>query len=95
MWFKNFITGLFNKFVQAFKDLLTAAFPIAKQIVMGQLSEFAQEAVKELSVQTITNEEKRKLAFEKVKFYAEENAIDARDSLINVLIELAVQKFKK
>ena len=92
MWKK--IVAFFNKFVQAFRDLVTAAFPIAKQIIMGKLSEFASNAIKELDVVALTNEEKRKKAFDSIKQYAIKNGIETKDSLINALIELSVLRLK-
>ena len=94
MWIIDQFKALFNKFISICKEFIAAALPLAKQILVGQLSDFANKAVSELNVATITNEERRKQAFDKIKAYAIENGITARDSLINLLIELAVQKLK-
>lgn len=93
MW--DWIKNMFNKFIKACKDLLNLAFPLARQVIIGQLKDIALNAVKELSTADLNNEEKRKEAFKRIKDYALNNAIPARDSLINALIELTVLSFKK
>ena len=89
-WFKAF----FNKAIKAFKQFIDEALPLAYQVIMGQLKDVAFYAVVELSQTNLSNEAKRKEAFKKIKEYAIAHGIDARDSLINALIELAVLKLK-
>lgn len=91
-WIKN----LFNKVIRVFKAFLDEALPLATQYVMGQLQDIAMMAVKEMDASTLSNEEKRKKAFESIKEYAIKNAIGgAKDSIINALIELALLRFKE
>lgn len=90
----NAIKAFFSKAIQKFKDLISEAIPPAKQIILGELSEFATKTVLELKSTDLKSEEKRATAFSNIKGFAKQNAIEAKDSLINLLIELAVQKFK-
>jgi len=90
----NFFKNLSDAAVKACKALIDAALPTVSQIIIGQLKDFALMAVKEVQGLDIDNDEKRKQAFENIKEYAKTNAIDAKDSLINFVIELALQAVK-
>jgi len=94
MSIKTFFQGLFNKFVAVFKSFLAEALPIAKQIIIGALKEIALAAVTKAQNTDLKNEDKRKQAFAEIKDYAFKKGIEAGDSLINVALELAVQKIK-
>ena len=91
----SWIKGLINSAIRKFKEFLAAALPEAKQIILGLLSDIATEAVKELDLSTLKDEDRRKAAFDRIKQYAVTNGIEARDSLIYLAIELALQKFKE
>ena len=73
--------------------------PFAKamlQSLLGELAEVAIVAVKELSqLETLSNEEKRKKAFEVIKTEALMRGKELKDSAINFAIELAVQLIKR
>ena len=88
------IKGFFNKFVQIFKVFLSEALSIAKQIIIAQLKDIALQIVTELSQTDMSNTDKRNAAFKKIKDYATLKGIEAKDSLINLTIELALQKIK-
>lgn len=90
----TWIANIFNKFVRACKAFLAVAIPIVTQVILGQLKDFALEVVKELAGANLSNEEKRKIAFERIKQYAISVGISISDSLLNTLIELAVQAWK-
>ncbi len=90
----SYLKGFFSKFVQIFKEFIKEALPLAKQIVIGQLKSFALDVVRELEVTDLNKEEKRKQAFTRIKDYAEHRGINAKDSLVNLILELAVQKFR-
>jgi hypothetical protein len=63
--------------------------------LLGELSEVAILAVKEAAkMETWTNEEKRKRAFEMIKAEAIARGKELKDSAINLAIELAVQLIK-
>ena len=90
----DWIKAAFNKFVGIFKAFVADAFPVVKQIIMGQLTAIAMKAVTSLDAGTLSNEDKRNAAFKDIKEYALLHGIEARDSLIFALIEIAVQKLK-
>ena len=73
--------------------------PFAKamlQAVLGELAQVAIFAVQQLSsVETLTDEEKRKKAFEIIKAEAKQRGKELKDSAINLAIELAVQLLKR
>lgn len=89
-WFKN----LFNDAISKFKELFAAAFPVAKQIVVGALTEIAMNAVTRLDATTLSNEEKRKEAFNQIKTYATQKGIEAKDHLISLALEMAVSALR-
>lgn len=90
-WFKS----LFDKVIKAFRGFLEEAIPMATQYVMGELKDIAIMAVSELDALTISNDDKRKEAFKRIKDYAVKNSIQgAKDSVINALIELALLKIR-
>jgi len=72
--------------------------PFAKKMIealLGELAEVAIVAVKEASkMETWTNEEKRKRAFEMIKAEAIARGKELKESSINLAIELAVQLIK-
>lgn len=90
----NFFKSLFSTLIAKFKSFIEEALPIAKQIIIAQLQDIALKAVSELSLENLTDEEKRKAAFNTIKEYAIAHTIEAKDSLINTIIELAYQKFQ-
>lgn len=90
----NWLLKLFNKFWKAFKTFIAEALPILSQIIIGKLKDFAYQTIEELSHSDLTNEEKRKKAFDKIRDKAVEMRIDIADSLVYTIIELAVQKLK-
>jgi len=85
---------LFNKFIRAFKSFIRAVFTSSTQIIIGQLKDFAIHVVSMLENTDLTDAEKRKKAFEQIKLEAEARKLQVRDSIINLLIELAVQYIK-
>ena len=89
-WFK----GVFSNLLRKFKSFIDAAIPAIQQILIAQLTDIGEEVVRNLSVSTLTSEQKRKEAFKIIAKYATEKGLDAKDSIINLVIELAVQKFK-
>lgn len=91
----DFVKILFNKAIRAFKAFILEAIPVARQIMVGQLASFAKKVVLELESTDFSNEEKRERAFLRIKNYAIKAGIDAKDSLINAVVELAVLSWKK
>jgi len=65
------------------------------QVIVGELAEFVIYVVQQLStLDNLTNEDKRKAAFEAIKQEAKRRKLEIRDSAINLAIELAVQLIK-
>ena len=89
-FFKNIFSGL----LRAFKAFIDLALPIAKQIIIAQLKDIALQIVKKLQDTKLTNPEKRNEAFEEIRDYAATCGIKASDSLINTVLELALQTIK-
>jgi len=85
---------LFNKFIRAFKSFIRIVFTSSTQIIIGQLKDFAISVVILLNSRDLTNEEKRKEAFKQIKEEAIKRGLKVKDSIINLLIELAVQYVK-
>lgn len=90
----NFFKSMFSGLIRACKAFLDLAIPIATQIIIGQLKDVALRTVNELSNSDLTNEERREEAFYRIKDYAVNTGINAKDSLINTIIELALQTLK-
>jgi hypothetical protein len=91
----SWIKAIFSKAIQAFRELLALALPEVKQIILGALKDIAINAVTQLDGLDLNNDQKRKTAFEQIKNYALAHGMDAKDSLINLAIELALQTLRK
>lgn len=89
-WFKSF----FDKAVAVFKAFLKEVFTEATTKLLAEIQSIALDIVSELASTDLSNEEKRKQAFNKIKQYALEKGIETKDSLINLAIELALTKIK-
>jgi len=90
----NWIGDIFKKLLKEFKEFIDAAIPEIEKIVIAELKDLAIEAVKNANTKDITNEEKRKMVFDTLKKSAKESGKDIKDSVINLLIELAYQHIK-
>ena len=93
LWAK--IKGFFVGVGSAVWEFIADAIPPAKEIIIVALKGTAVEIVATLNMEDLLNEEKRKIAFDKIKEVAEEKGIEVRDSVINLLIELAVSWLKE
>lgn len=91
----NWLKSLWNKFVSIFKAFVEEAVDEVTKVVIAEFKDFAVEAVKEVASTDLSNEEKRKAVFAslKAKMIAEGKSVG--DSVINLLIELAVSYVKK
>lgn len=92
MW--NWIVNLWNKAVQAFKEFMAIALPIATQIVIGAMKDYAISVVTTMEGMDISDDQKRKQAFKLIMDEAKIRGVDLSVSLANTLIELAVQYLK-
>jgi hypothetical protein len=86
-WFKGLI-------IPALGDFFKAVFTKAKQEAISALKDIAVQTVLSLADTDLSNEEKRKAAFSKIKNYAVTRGIEAKDSTINLLLEMAVASLK-
>jgi len=84
----------FSKLIKAAEKFLIEAFNAEMKILIAEFKDFAVAAILELSKTDLTNEAKRAEAFKKIKDEAIRKGKNLPDSLINVLIELAVSKIK-
>ena len=92
-WLKRF----FSPLIKAFWALLKAIFRAGTEVLMASLKNLAVEVVKEIAADhtLITNEDKRRKAFNRLKDKAIEEGLDAKDHLINLSIELALAAVKR
>lgn len=78
-------------------DIIKEAISASAEIILAQLIELAKEAclkVKEDS-SLVTDDEKRKKAFEEILKSAKERSLQTTDHLINLAIEIAMAWLKK
>ena len=80
--------------IRSFWGLLKDIFKGSLEIVLAQLMDVAKKAVADLDLTTLSDEQKRKEAFKTIMAYAKAKGIDAKDSIINLAIELAVAWLK-
>ena len=90
----DWIKSLFNKFIGMCKRFIASALPLASQLLIGKLRDVAITIVEKLQATDLTDEEKRAEAFRQISEYVTNAGIDIRDSLINLIIELALQFVK-
>ena len=90
-WIKIF----FSKFLKIFKVFVADAFSIASKIIIAEFKDVAISVVKDLTIKDLTNEEKRKQAFDALKRAMLDKGKSVGDSLIYALIELALQYVKE
>ena len=86
----------FSKETLPMKNIVEALIRLILRAVFPELLEIALSVVQEIQndPQTITNEEKRNAAFERIKGKLKESEKDAKDSVINLAIEMAVRYVK-
>lgn len=90
-WLKNF----FLKIINSIKPLFITVFDKATQEVIAALQDIAKVSIEKLvSIDTITNEQKRQQAFNEIKAYAVQKGLIVRDSIIFLTIELTLNALK-
>ena len=92
--FSEFFQGLLSKLARVAKAFISQALPTARLVLLGQLEKFTKQVVLELNDTNLNNDERRNVAFNKIKGFAVSNGLEARDSLIHAAIALAVLSFK-
>ena len=92
--FKSIWSWFKVKVIPALVEFFGAAMTSAKQEVLAAIKDIAIQAVLEASQTGLSNEEKRKKAFENIKSYAIARGIVAKDHVIDLAISLAVSAMK-
>ena len=86
-------------FFDRFKNWFGNVFTIVAKTVIGRmadsLKDIAIEACKQLNSENLSNDKKRKMAFNKIKNSAIKEGKEFSDSAINLAIELAVAIIKE
>lgn len=90
----KWLWGWMLKVISAIKPFMLAVFDRAVQEAIAKLKDIALKIIAELATTNITNEEKRREVFNGIKAYAIKEGIEARDSVINLVIEMTVNKLK-
>jgi len=86
------ITGVFKKI--NFKDVLKRIFQSALVVLLDSVWDIALKVVQEVDSSDLTNSEKRQEAFNKIKEIVVAEGIEIKDSLIGLLLEIAVTFIK-
>ena len=89
-WFKR----LWNRLVRIFKKFIDIAIPIITQMLIAEFKDFAINAVDKIQSTDLSNSEKREEVFKEIKTEALSRGKTLSDSVINLLIELALQYIK-
>jgi len=89
-WFKK----LWNRLVRIFDKFVDIALPIVTKMLIAEFKDAAINIVGTLQKTKLTNTAKREKAFEDIKAEASKRGKNLSDSLISLLIELALQFVK-
>jgi len=89
-WIKN----IFTKVKPTINAFLAQVFHATMQAFVAKLWETAVEATKEVSLQDLTNAEKRKAVVKRITEVAKENGIEYKEHMLNLLTEMAVAYWK-
>jgi hypothetical protein len=90
----TWLGNLWNKFILAFKEFIATAFSESTKLAIGQFGAFALQIVTKLASTDLSSAEKRAEAFKQIKAEAISQGKALSDSVINLIIELAVEKWK-
>lgn len=92
---------MFKAIRRFFSALLRSLWKVIKRVVSGALERFladfleiAKDIVRDLINQDLSNEDKRKEAFNQIKLRVIGKGKEYKDSYINILIELALAAVK-
>jgi hypothetical protein len=91
MWIFDKVKAFFNMLVRAFKSFIDAALPVVTQALLAELKDFAISIVKDLDAKDMTSKAKREEAFRLIKEEAIKRGKSVSDSLVNLLLEIALQ----
>ena len=92
--FKSIKEWVLSVLFPGIKDFLLAVFTQAKQEAVEALKDIAVKSVLELAQSDLSSAEKRAEVFKRIEEYAIEKGIKVKDSMINLVLEMAVQAVK-
>lgn len=90
----NTLRRWMNGLIRGFWGLLKTVLSGATELILAQLKDFVLVTVTKLAETDLTNSEKRNAAFKEVKAYSIANKIQAKDHIINLIIEICVASLK-
>lgn len=91
----TWLVSLFNKVQATIQPFLSKVFNAAMNAFIAKLWETAVEAVEAAGkLEDLSNAEKRKEAVKRVIESAKANGIEYKDSMVNLLVEMAVAYWK-
>ena len=90
----TWIIGLWNKFLAAFDGFIKEVFDAESKLLIGQFKDVAIAIVAKLMTADLSSDEKRAQAFKELKESAIAAGKDLSSSMLNLLIELAVARWK-
>ena len=89
------IRRIFNFAIRELWSFIKVAFAGAVELALAQIKDVAIVTVAELQNQDMSNEDKRRIAFNRIKTYVTDKGLNIKDSLINLIIEIAVAYIKE
>ncbi|MCK9370619.1 hypothetical protein M0R04_11975 [Candidatus Dojkabacteria bacterium] len=89
-WLKNLLDHAF-RFISA---VLKSVFTIAFKMLMARLSDVATLSITKLAATNLSNDEKRREAFNEIKTAAIERALSFNDSDLYLIIEVFHKNLK-
>ena len=91
-WVWGMITGAAKKF--DIEGILKAVFTQSVKLLLGEVWGIVEESCKVIGEEGLKDEKARTTAFDRIKLILETQGISAKDSLVNLAIELVVNHFK-
>lgn len=86
--------ALWNKFLSAFNGFIKEVFDAEAKLLIGQFKDIAIMVVAKLATSDLSSDEKRAQAFKEIKEAALAAGKELSSSMVNLLIELAVARWK-
>jgi len=90
-WFKRLFSGILRWFWSIIKEIFSGSL----EMLIAKATKIALPVVEHLSFSDLTNSEKRKKAFKEIGEAMKGVGLEARESIINLAIEIAVAHLKK
>jgi hypothetical protein len=94
MGFIAWIKKTFNNLIRVFGQFIEDVFNAGTKVLIAELKDYAIDIVSRLMKMDMTNEQKRKEAFNAIKQEGILRGKTLSSSLINLIIELALQYVK-